>query len=479
MSKVFTLGWEEWVALPDLNLPALKAKVDTGARTSALHAFRIEIYGPAEHPMVHFGIHPIPSRDDVAVFASAPICDRREVTSSNGETELRPVVRTTLRIGERSWPIEVSLTNREAMSYRMLLGRQAISEDTLVDPSLSFRQPALDYAVYDGAGADHWRRRRPLRIALLSREPDNYSGRRLREAAEARGHVVEALDTARCVLSIVAGAPTIEIGGRPIPQYDAVIPRIGPSMTHFGLAVLRQLEMMGCHCLNRADGIGISRDKLLAHQTLARNNLPTPTTAFAYSAKDTRELIRLAGGPPVVLKLLASAQGRGVVLAETQTSAESMISALRRLDANFLVQDFIEEANGADVRCLVVGGRVLGAMLRVAAKGDFRANLHSGGAAQPVRLDKQERRLASRAARVMGLDVAGVDLMRTAEGPKVLEVNSSPGLEGIEGVTGRDLAGPIIDHLADHASALVHVVRPPAPVGRVGALPDDAGHTAL
>ncbi|MEZ5775539.1 MAG: 30S ribosomal protein S6--L-glutamate ligase [Hyphomicrobiaceae bacterium] len=456
MTAPFVLGWEEWVALPELGLPALKAKVDTGARTSALHAFAIEPFGPAERPKVRFGVHPVPERKDIEVYCSANVIDRREVTSSNGETELRYVIGSHLKIGDHVWPIEVSLTNRETMSYRMLIGRQAISGDVMVNPGLSFQQPILDYSAYDDI-AGRPIARRTLRICLLTREPGNYSGRRLREAAEARGHELETVDTARCTMSINVPAPRVHFGDQPLPFFDAVVPRIGASMTFYGMAVVRQFEMMGCYCVNRADAIGVARDKLLAHQTLARHRVPTPATAFAHSAKDTRHLIDLIGGPPLVLKLLTSTQGKGVMLAETRAAALGLVDTLRGLDANFIVQEFIAEAAGADIRCFVVGGRVVAAMQRQAARGDFRANLHSGGTAERVKLTKEERKLAVKAARVIGLNVAGVDLLRSKDGPKVLEVNSSPGLEGIEAVSGKDIAGMIIDHAAENVRSLVHV----------------------
>jgi ribosomal protein S6--L-glutamate ligase len=441
------LGWEEWVALPGLGLHALKAKIDTGARTSALHASDIEQFGPASRPKVRFVVHPSPERRDIAIVCSAPVAGRREITSSNGETEQRYVIETALRIGGLEWPIEVSLTNREQMTYRMLIGRQAVRADMVVHPGVSFMQPELSYADYDRP-PERVAQPRSLRICLLTREPGNYSSGRLKEAAEARGHELEMIDTARCYMSINATAPAVHYDGKPLPHFDAVIPRIGASMTFYGMAVVRQLEMMGCFSPNPADAIGRSRDKLLAHQLLARAGIATPPTTFAHSPKDTKQLIDLLGGAPLVVKLLSSSQGKGVVLAETRKAAESVISAFRDLDAYFLVQDFIEEAAGSDIRCLVVGNEVVAAMQRTAAVGDFRANLHMGGEGREVKLGKEERRIALKAARVMGLSVAGVDLLRAVDGPKVLEVNSSPGLEGIEAVTGKRVAELIVEHVA-------------------------------
>ncbi len=453
LSSDFVIGWEEWVALPDLGLPAIKAKVDTGARTSALHASVIEPFGPADRPQVRFLIQPDPDNPGLEITCSAPVTDRRNVTSSNGETELRYVIAARLRVADRVWPIEVTLTDRSQMAYRMLLGRTAIGEAMVVDPNRSFIQPALSFEDY----RDLPRRqpvRRPLRIALLTREPDNYSSLRLAEAARTRGHVLEMIDTSRCYMKIGGLASEVHYDGKVLPRYDAVIPRIGASITAYGLAVLRQFASTGAYCLNPADAIGASRDKLLAHQILSRAGVGMPMTAFANSPKDTRDLISLAGGAPVVVKLLESTQGRGVVLAETRKAAESIIDAFRGLNANFLVQEFVKEAGGADLRCFVVGSKVVGGMLRTAAEGEFRSNLHRGGAAKAVKLSKAERDVARTAARELGLSVAGVDILRSAQGPKVLEVNSSPGLQGIEGVTKQDIAGRIIEHLESRVRPL-------------------------
>ena len=446
MTSPFTLGWEEWVAFPDLGLPAIKAKVDTGARTSALHASVIEPFGPANKPQVRFLIQPNPDDLSLEFTCSAPIVDRRQVTSSNGETELRYVIATHIKLGERSWPIEVTLTNRENMAYRMLFGRTSIAEDMVVDPNRSFAQPELSFDLYKQL-PKRKPVRRPLRIALLTKEPENYSCKRLIEAGEARGHVVEPIDTSRCYMKIGARVSEIHYDGEVLPRFDAVIPRIGPSITSYGLAVLRQFANTGAYCLNEPNAIAASRDKLLAHQMLARERIGMPTTAFANSPKDTKDLISLVGGAPVILKLLQSSQGKGVVLADSRKAAESLVDAFRGLDAHFLLQEFVAEAAGRDTRCFVVGNKVIAAIQRQAAKGEFRSNLHRGGTAEAVKLSKEERAVARRAAQTIGLDIAGVDILRTSDGPKVLEVNSSPGLEGIETATSKDIAGQIIQHL--------------------------------
>ncbi|WP_425038526.1 30S ribosomal protein S6--L-glutamate ligase [Primorskyibacter sp. S187A] len=446
MTDKLNLGWEEWVALPDLGLPAIRAKVDTGARTSALHAFDIETFGSATKPKVRFAVHPIPGRDDISIACSAEILDRRDITSSNGESEMRFVIETQLRVGDRSWPIEVTLTDRRGMSNHMLLGRQALNEDVTVVPSEKFQQPELDFDIYHSRTLRSDAPKRALRIAVLSRE-NNYSTRRFVEAGEARGHSVEVIDTTRCYMAINAESPEVHYDGKRLPRYDAVIPRIGASITSYGTAVVRQFETIGTYCINGAQGITASRDKLFAHQLMARHRIGMPETAFAASPKDTASLIGLVGTAPLIVKLLESTQGKGVVLAETKKAAESVIDAFRGLKANFLVQDFVKEAAGEDIRCLIVGGKVVASMKRTGAEGDFRSNLHRGGQATRVRISREERDTALRAARVFGLNLAGVDLLRSENGPKVLEVNSSPGLEGIEKASGKDIASLLYDHI--------------------------------
>lgn len=445
----FSVGWEEWLALPELGLPALKAKTDTGARTSALHAFNIQPFGSEANPKVRFGIHPIPERPDIEVFCSAKVVDKREVTSSNGQAELRYVIQTPVKIGEKTWDIQITLTNRENMAYRMLLGRTAL-EGVVVKPAESFVQKELSYDLYASLKRSK-PIKRPLRIAILTREPNNYSTQRLVAAAEANDHVVELIDTKRCYLNIQSHSPEVHYDGKPLPYYDAVIPRIGASLTFYGMAVVRQFQAMGTYCVNEAAAIGASRDKLAAHQVLARHRIPMPTTAFANSPKDTKSLISLAGGAPMVLKLLESTQGKGVVLAETQKAASAVISAFQGLDANFIAQEFVKEAAGSDLRCFVVDKKVIGSMMRIAGDDDFRSNLHAGGTARKVRITKEERSIALKATKALGLKVAGVDIIRTDTGPKVLEVNSSPGLEGIEKTSGKDVAGAIVEHIEKNA----------------------------
>ncbi|MGD9388620.1 MAG: 30S ribosomal protein S6--L-glutamate ligase [Gammaproteobacteria bacterium] len=290
-----------------------------------------------------------------------------------------------------------------------------------------------------------------MHIAILSRNRHLYSTRRLIEAAQQLGHEVSVIDPLKCVMDVTSRRPAVHYHGETLPVFDAVIPRIGASITFYALAVLRQFEVMGVYPANESVAIGRSRDKLRCLQLLARAGVGMPVTAFAHSPVDTKTLVKLVGGAPLVLKLLEGTQGRGVVLAETSKAAESVIDAFRELDANFLVQQFIREAGGADIRAFVVGDRVVAAMLRQAKEGEFRSNLHRGGSASVIKLTPEERRTAVRAAKTVGLNVAGVDIVRGHDGPLVLEVNSSPGLEGIEKATGKDVAGIVIGFLEKHA----------------------------
>jgi ribosomal protein S6--L-glutamate ligase len=287
-----------------------------------------------------------------------------------------------------------------------------------------------------------------MKLAILSRNTKLYSTQRLVTAARERGHTVRVLDPLRCYMKIAPGHFHLHYKGKPLTGIQAVIPRIGASVTRYGTAVLRQFELMGAYTPNSSDAILRARDKLRCHQLLAGQGIGLPVTVFGDNPDDTDDLLRLLGKPPHVIKLIEGSQGNGVVLAERISASRSVIEAFRGLYANFLVQEFIAEAGGADIRCFVVGDKVVAAMHRQAEPGEFRSNLHRGGQASKVRLTEAEKRTALRAAKVLGLSVAGVDMLRSRTGPLVLEVNSSPGLEGIEGTTKVDVAGAIIDHVA-------------------------------
>lgn len=290
-----------------------------------------------------------------------------------------------------------------------------------------------------------------MKIAILSRGPKLYSTSRLKEAGLQRGHDVLVVDYLRCSMDITSHRPKMYYKSQPLEDVDAVIPRIGASQTFYGTAVVRQFEMMGVYPLNESQAISRSRDKLRSLQLLSRAGVGLPVTAFAHSPRDVDSIIATVGGAPLVVKLLEGTQGIGVVLCETRGAAESVIEAFRGLDAYILAQEFIAEAGGMDIRCIVVGGRVVATMKRQGAKGEFRSNLHRGGNAAAIKITPEERATAVRAAKVMGLGVSGVDILRSNHGPVVMEVNSSPGLEGIEEATGVDVAGKIIEYLEKNA----------------------------
>ena len=443
MSNNF-VGWEEWVSLPELNLPALVVKTDTGADLSALHAFNIQTFGKEDNLMVRFGINPIDNDERFSIFCSARVIDQKNITSSNGISELRYVIETEIIIGDVKKKIPVTLTNRENMKYKMIIGRSAL-DGFKISADKSFLQTTLNYDLYKKV--KNYNHRRALRIGILSLEPNNYSNLKIIAAAENNGHHCEILNTKRCYLNIESDNPEVHYDGSVLPHYDVIIPRIGPSITKYGMAVVRQFEAMGTFCLNSSASIGTSRDKLAAHQALAFNRISMPDTAFANSPRDTQNIIDLTSGGPLVVKLLESSQGRGVVLAETKKAASSVISAFQKLNAAFIVQDFVKGANGSDIRLFVISGKVVASMMRSASDDDFRSNLHAGGKASKVKITQEERKIAKEATKAMGLNIAGVDILRSTNGPKVLEVNSSPGLQGIQTINNINVASLIIDYI--------------------------------
>ncbi len=446
MNKKVVVGSEEWCAFPQFNIPAIKARVDSGAKTSAIHAINIKTFTKEGESWVRFDVNPLQGNRKVVVHCEAPVFDRRSVRSSSGVSERRYVVKMPLVMGDESWEIEVTLTNRDSMGYRMLLGRSAMAGRMLVDPEASF----LFGEMSDDTIALHYGRptqkKTGLKIGLLASNPSLYSNQRIMEAGQLRGHEMHFLNIKHCYMKLDATNPEIHYrGGRVLNDFDAVIPRIRPSMTFYGCALTRHFETLGVYCLNTAAAISQSRDKLFSLQLLLDSGLDIPITGFANSPLDTGDLIGMVGGAPLIVKLLEGTQGKGVVLAETKKAAESVINAFKSLRANILVQEFIKEADGKDLRCFVIDGKVVAAIQREAAPGEFRANIHQGGRASVVKVTPEEKRIAVKAAKAMNLKVAGVDLIRSSKGPLILEVNSSPGLEGIETATERDIAGMMID----------------------------------
>ena len=438
-------GSEEWCSFPDLGISAIKARVDSGARTSSLHALNIRPFTRNNSRWVSFEVHPIQNERSTVLRCEAPILDRRTIKNSGGYTEKRYVIKTCFGFGADQWDIELTLANRDSMGFRMLIGREAMGHRVLVDPAASFclgdRNAEDIAAIY----ARHESHTGGLRIGLLASNPALFSNQRILEAGRERGHDIRFFDIRQCYMKLDADAPEVHTrGGILLNNLDAVIPRIKPSVTFYGCALTRHFESMGIQCLNVSQAISRSRDKLYSLQLLLKEGLDIPTSGFASSPMDTDELIEMVGGAPLIVKLLEGTQGRGVVLAETVKAAESVINAFKSLNANLLVQQFVSEAEGKDLRLLVVDGKVVASMQREAAPGEFRANMHRGGSAISIKPTPEERRLALRAAKAMGLVVAGVDLIRSRNGPLLLEINSSPGLQGIEEATGKDIAGAMI-----------------------------------
>lgn len=440
------VGSEEWCGLPQIGIPAIKARVDSGAKTSALHAVNITPFKKNGVPWVSFDVHPLQNDGKTTIHCEAPVYDKRKVKSSSGQSEMRYVVKSLLSITEDTWEIEITLANRDSMGYRMLLGRQAMSGKMLVDPESSVLLGELTSDVLKTYYSANIIKPTGLKIGLLASNPDLYSNRRIIEAGQERGHEVEFLSIKDCYIKLDGKNPEMHYrGGRILEDFDAIIPRIRPSATFYGCALTRHFEAMGVYTLNSAAAITQSRDKLYSLQLLINSGLPIPTTGFANSPLDTDELIKMVGGAPLIVKLLEGTQGKGVVLAETKKAAESLINAFKSLRANILVQEFVKEANGKDIRCFVINGKVVESIMRTAAPGEFRANIHMGGSAAITKITPEERRIAIQAAKTMNLKVAGVDIIRGQNSPLLLEVNSSPGLEGIEGASNKDIAGKMIE----------------------------------
>jgi len=444
-SNKIIVGSEEWCGVPQLNIPALKARVDSGAKTSALHAVNIVPFKKEGIPWVSFDVHPLQSDGKTTIHCEALIHDKRKVKSSSGNSQVRFVIKTILSIADDTWEVEITLTNRDNMGYRMLLGRQAMSGKMLVDPEASCLLGQLSPEILTQYYHTNIVKPTGLKIGILASNPNLYSNRRIMEAGQERGHEVEFLNIKDCYIKLDGKNPEMHYrGGRILSGFDAIIPRIRPSSTYYGCALTRHFEAMGVYTQNSASAITQSRDKLYALQLLINSGLQIPTTGFANSPLDTDELIKMVGGAPLIVKLLEGTQGKGVVLAETKKAAESLINAFKSLRANILVQEFIKEDNGQDIRCFVVNGKVAESIMRTAAPGEFRANIHMGGTASIVKISAEEKRVAILAAKIMNLKVAGVDIIRGQKGPLLLEVNSSPGLEGIEGVSNKDIAGKMI-----------------------------------
>ena len=439
------VGSEEWCNLTALNIPTIKIRIDSGAKTSALHAINIVPFQKSNETWVKFDVNPIQKNPHITLSCEAKVIDKRIVKSSSGDREMRYVILTEIEFAGLNWEIELTLTNRDSMGYRMLLGREAMAGRLIVDPEQSFLhgQPNPDTLrefYFTGETKD-----RKLKIGLLASNPELYSNKRIIEAGELLGHEMHFINVKDCYIKLDSKNPEIHYrNGHVLKDYDAIIPRIKPSMTYYGCSIIRQFEALKVFALNGSASILQSRDKLFALQLFLKNSIEIPTTGFANSPLNTSDLISMVGGAPLIVKLLEGTQGKGVVLAETNQAAESVINAFKSLNANILVQEFIKEADGKDLRLFIIDGKVVATMERTAAEGEFRANIHMGGTGKAVKATPEEKKIALRAAKTFNLKVAGVDIIRSKKGPLLLEVNSSPGLEGIEGATQKDIATKMI-----------------------------------
>ncbi len=447
MDKVI-IGAEEWCSFPALGIHAIKARIDSGAKISSIHAFNVVTFRRDGVLWVSFEVHPLQGNRTTIIRCELPVYDKRRIKSSSGESEVRYVVLAPIKMGNQHWDIELSLSNRDSMEYRMLLGRQAMANKLLVDPAKRFALGDINPDYLEQLYGKTIRPKNGLKIGVLASNPELYSNQRLLEAGEERGHEMVFLNIQHCYMKVDDVNPDVHYrGGASLSDLDAVITRIRPSQTFYGCALARQFDSMGIYTVNSSSAIAQSRDKLFALQLMLKSGIRIPTTGFASSPMDTNDLIDMVGGAPLIVKLLEGTQGSGVVLAETEKAAESVINAFKAVSANLLVQEFIKEADGKDLRCFVIDGKVVASIQRTAAPGEFRANLHKGGTASIAKATLEERKLAVKAAKTLGLKIAGVDIIRSSKGPLLLEVNSSPGLEGIETATGKDIAGLIISSI--------------------------------
>ncbi len=445
MKNLKIIGSEEWCVFKELGVPAIKARVDSGAKTSSIQANNIKLFEREAHQWVRFEVNPLQENRSISIKCEARLVDTRSIKSSSGISEDRYVIKTPISLGNEVFEIELTLANRDTMEFRMLLGREAINNRYIVNSAENYQIQSFSEEEIQSKYAHFYKEKTGLKIALLASNPNLYSNKRIMEAGTAMGHEMVFLNVEHSYMKLDASSPEIRYrGGNILNEFDAIIPRIKPAVTFYGCALIRQFYNLGVYCLNTAEAITQSRDKLFASQLFAKNDIHIPITGFAKSPLDTKDLIKMVNGAPLIIKLLESTQGKGVVLAETNKAAESVINAFKSVQTNILVQEFIKEANGQDIRCFVVNGKVVASMQRQAEKGEFRANIHQGGKASVIKITAEEKKLAIKAAKVMNLAVAGVDIIRSNKGPLLLEVNSSPGLEGIENATGKDIANAII-----------------------------------
>ncbi|MCB1174022.1 MAG: RimK family alpha-L-glutamate ligase [Leptospiraceae bacterium] len=445
MKNRIIVGSQEWCAFPELGVPAIKARVDSGARTSAIHSHHVRSFKRGQKTWVRFEIHPLQHNRMTVLRCEAEVIDRRAVKSSSGHTEKRYVIVTPLQIGGQVFVVELTLANRDSMGYRMLLGREAMQGRMLVDPEGSFLTGVVAEQELDrlyGRG-----RITPggLKIGLLAANPEEYSSRRLLEAGRKRGHQMHVLPIQSCSLQLGPAAPAMQSRGATFSdRLDALIPWFGSEWTTGGCALLRYFEGLNTVVLNSAASIRQSRDPVSCLQGLLRSGLGIPTTGFGWSPTAAAALVDKLGGAPLILRAIKESRLLASVRAETRAAAEAAIQAMQSLDANVLIQEFIAEAQSTDLRCLVINGRVVACVERQVADRAHQTGPDATTLTSGVRPSAQEKKLAVRAVRAIGLVVARVDLIRSHRGPLILDVSAAPDLDDLEKTTGKDLAQTII-----------------------------------
>ena len=458
MKGRFTLGGEEWLALPELELPAIKARVNARARASTLYAFQIEPFGPRSAPIVRFGVRPIPGRKEFEVYTSARVVGRRQVRLSTGRRETCFVVQTTIAMGGRSWPVEVTLVSEPSDDHRLVLGRNALKPRMVLDTSVAFQQPRLSYALYRQA-ASAAPAQRALRIALLSSTPNTTSNQNLRLAAELAGHVLEPIDPASCMLFVDAAEPSVIVDGAALPHYDAVIPRLDATSSTAAISVIRQLELLGSYAVNTPRASRAALDPLLQHQLLSAARIAVLPAALAHGRENAMELCELIGGPPVTAVCLRALDQSAGVLARTRQSLETVLSAIGGSDDIFLLCKVPAGADADDmVSCIVIGGR-LRAAVHNASPSHTPNRRRQRLSPRRAKLTREERWLVQKAAGALGLGLARIDLVRTPDGPSVIALDATPVLAGFEKISRVNLASKVISLVEQRVRS---VVRRPA-----------------
>ncbi|MGB4967526.1 MAG: RimK family alpha-L-glutamate ligase [Candidatus Saccharimonadales bacterium] len=452
--KKIVIGSSEHLSFPELGLKDIPARVDTGARTSTIWASRIsERAGVLRFTLFDEGCEFYSGEEFTAMQYGKIV-----VTPSNGMAEERYVVKLQVLLAGKKIRASFTLANRSTQSYPVLVGRNVLRKKFVVDVGTGsdiLGDEAEKAALVESAITPRnvTKAAVPLKIAILSKGAANYTTKRLKEVAQTRGHDVKVINYAKCYMTMEKSKPVVYYNGKALPKFDVIIPRIAQSYTKYGTAVVRQFEMQGIFSTASSIAINRSRDKLRATQILARQDVGIPKTVFARESANLEEIVDLAGGAPVIIKVARGTHGNGVVLAETKKAAKAVMQAFYVEGVNFVVQEFVKESAGTDIRVLVVGNRVVASVIRQSLDDDFRSNTHQGGVGKKVKLTDEEEKTAIRAARALSLPICGVDMMRSDDGPKVLEVNSSASIKTPELITGRDVATKIIEYVERNAKA--------------------------